>query len=221
MIGFKGKGHNRGAAMIETLFVFPVVMFLGFAIVHVGFIYQAKTNLEYAALMGARIAAVSDLSDPSSFVKIRNEIRERMKAFDPTENPVDSVDESSKVLIRIVRPNRQIFTDWGRAADSCPSGLCRIPNDNLLYRDASRKNNVSIQEANILKIEVSYKVDTKVPFMRELFKVDNAADMFLPEAEANPDFGTPGIWVTTDAVVRMQTDPAVSGATNTFFDGYP
>lgn len=211
---------SRGAAMVETILVFPVVMFLGFAIVHIGFIYQAKTNLEYAALMGARVASTLDLSDPASFDSVRDEIRERMKAFDPTDLPVSSVEERGKVSIQVLRPNRQIFTDWGRAADPCPSGLCYIPNDNLLYRSADRKTGVSIQEANILKIQVSYKVDTKVPFMRELLKVDGSEDIFLPEAESNPDFGTPGIWVTADAVVRMQTNPGVSASTQSFFDGF-
>ena len=206
--------------MIETLFVFPVVMFLGFAIVHVGFIYQAKSNLEYAALMGARMASTMNLSEEANFTAVRKEIRDRMQAFDPTDRALDDPLEMQKVSVTVIRPNRQIFTDHGRAADPCPSGLCTIPNDNLLYRNANRINGVSIQEANILKLEVSYRVDTRVPFMRDLLKVDNADDIFVPIVDGDPDFGTPGIWVTTSAVVRMQTDPAVSGATQLYFDGF-
>ena len=51
------RSYTKGAAMAETIIVFPVMMFIGMGIVHLGLIYQAKTNLEYASFMAARQAA--------------------------------------------------------------------------------------------------------------------------------------------------------------------
>ena len=55
------KKKVSGASIIETMLVFPIILFLGFGVVHLGLIFQAQSNLEYAALMAARVGASTSI----------------------------------------------------------------------------------------------------------------------------------------------------------------
>ncbi|MCG8314432.1 MAG: pilus assembly protein, partial [Pseudomonadales bacterium] len=83
--------------MAETIIVFPVMMLVGLGIVHLGLIYQAKSNLEYAAFMSARQSAStymgspSDDADPDGYGgldELRYTVRCRMSAYDPLPDGV-------------------------------------------------------------------------------------------------------------------------------------
>ena len=206
-------------------------MFLGFRILHLGLIYQAKANLEYAALMAARMASTSgfySLGNPSNdfFDSFQQEVRYRMLASDSLKNGalISDSAEMSKVSIMVVRPNKAIFQQFGEG--DCPDVECLIPNDNLLYRSTTTVVvdglNVNIQDANILQLSVSYKYNSGVPFMNQLFSVDSldSMDAFLPESEKNAVSGTPGMKITAVATVRMQTDAQIRTGIECFFAGY-
>lgn len=223
-----------GAAMIETIFVFPVIMFLGFGILHLGLIYQAKSNLEYAGLMAARMASTQGFYNVAgatgNFDNFRAEVRCRMVASDPLDegNACDTPIELARVGVRVVRPNINTFEVWG---DSCPGVNCLIYNDNLLFRDPTDMRTVTfpagpedltIQDANILQLEVTYNFDSGVPFLGRILSddptsvevgsmgVDRAGieltdEMgYLSEAERNAFRNTPGMRLRAVATVRMQ-----------------
>ena len=57
---FPSLRRSRGASMVETLIVFPVVIFLILSTIQLGMMYQAKETLGYAAFEGARIGAVNN-----------------------------------------------------------------------------------------------------------------------------------------------------------------
>ena len=229
------RSTTSGAAMIETIFVFPVVMFLGFAILHLGLIYQAKSNLEYAGLMAARMASTQGFYDVANgvgrFNDFKEEVRCRMQASDPLEDGVscDNPLELAKVGIRVIRPNIDTFEVWG---ESCLGVNCVIANDNLLYRSptdtrsvifSSVSEDINIQEANILQLEVTYNYDSGVPFLGRMFSDDPTATEvssigvdgkgveltdalgYLPESERNRATNTPGMKLRVVSTVRMQT----------------
>ena len=224
-----------GAAMIETIFVFPVVMFLGFAILHLGLIYQAKSNLEYAGLMAARMASTSGFynvtNGVSRFDEFREEVRCRMIASDPLDGLASCSDpeELAKVEVKVIRPSLTTFDAWG---SGCPGANCLIVNDNLLFRDPavtetvtfpSGDEEINIQDANILQLEVTYKFDSGVPFLGRMLSDDPTSTEvvsmgvnkegveltdemgFLDEGERNEFRGTPGMKLRAVATVRMQT----------------
>jgi hypothetical protein len=198
----------RGASMIETIVVFPFLMFTGMAIVHLGLLYQAKSNLDYAAFMGAKVASSIGFDSAEDRDKILIEIRYRMA-------PTDSIDaighsdgallgdiqfgvpDADKIRLTIVRPTRAIFSAYGEGG-GCGSGVgCFIPNDNLINEDTSTVNipgegDISIQDANILTLRVEYYVETGVPFMQPL-------NTLLSDRDPT------GAWVRSDATILMQT----------------
>jgi len=206
-----------GAAMIETIFVFPIVLFFLFAIVQLGFIFQSKSNLEYAALMAARIGASQSLN-AASFELMKLEVRQRMQASDKLKvgKNLTDADELSKVTLKVLRPNDDVFLSWSDGA--CPGVNCIIPNDNLLYRDPNELRGspgleLSIQDANLLQLEVSYRISTMVPFMRAI--LDEFASLTQDPSNPIPQpFG-----VTAITVVRMQSPATATDATKCYIDG--
>ena len=79
-----------------------------------------------------------------------------------------------------------------------------IPNDNLMYRSTVQRNGVNVQDANLLKIRVTYLYETKMPLTRYFF---------TPLMNANLTgvlFGGQSAGTTLDAGWRI---PLVSYAT--------
>jgi len=210
-------------------------MFLGFAILHLGLIYQAKSNLEYAGLMAARMASTQGFYNVTTgigrFNDFKEEVRCRMIASDPLDgtNTCDSPEELAKVEVKVLRPNINTFEVWG---DSCLGADCLIVNDNLLFRSPTDTRSVTfpsgpeeltIQDANILQLEVTYRFDSGVPFLGRMFSDDPTSvevistgvdgtgvelteEMgYLSESDRNVFTNTPGMKLRAVAIVRMQT----------------
>ncbi len=243
---------STGAAMIETIIVFPLLMFVGLGIVHLGLIYQAKSNLEYASFMAARQAAATSLgSSPddldndtyNGLDELKRTIRCRMVAFDPLPGGVvcqDAdlpLDELNKVQIQFIRPTLNAFISWGETAPgvACAGYVdgCQISNTNLLAQDPTDLvNGINIQTANIATISVRYLVDTGVPFMNTYFLGEIGADGDVSEnmEDLNPDVfvddpfnlqrNRPGVWITAESTMHMQTNPTISTVNLCAFGAY-
>lgn len=185
----------RGVAMAETLIVMPVLLLLGMGIIHLGLIYQAKSNLEYAALMAARVGATTCIN----IGRMQQEVRLRMQASDYSDSPLSNVDG---VTVEVLNPDVSVFSDFGgdaTAFPACDFGFAvdsEIPNDFLAQRPSTTggDSGISIQDANILRIRVSYEFDTHVPLMSAFYldgrDVDDVAS---------------GVELVAYATVRMQS----------------
>lgn len=185
---------QSGVSMIETVIIFPIVLMIALWIIHIGLVYQARANLEYAALMGARVGAVTNID----IGRMREEIARRLAPSQVGTVPVDAGD----IRITVLNPTNDMFIDCGVVPSNpsiCGPGIasCEIPNFGLQFRSTALDcDGVNIQDANILRISVSYDFNSRVPFMNvRLFASDGGA-------------GTPeGTSVTAVATVRMQTSP--------------
>ncbi|MCG8669812.1 MAG: pilus assembly protein [Pseudomonadales bacterium] len=204
MRSLKQRIRIKGVAVTETLIVIPVMLMLGMGIVHLGLIYQAKSNLEYAALMAARVGASSSID----ITEMRREVKRRMKASD-----IGSTDLSdlASVQIEVLSPDRTVFDDWGGPPTdpsvSCAGGYgggCEIPNDNLISRPSNQlggSSGLNIQDANLLRIRVTYTYDTLVPFM-QAFYLDGRNEEDVPS----------GVELVAYSTVRMQSPARLTDA---------
>lgn len=214
---YQPKRRQFGISIVESMLVFPVVILLGAGILHVALIAQGKSNLEYAALMAARIASSTpnfglDVNGQNLLV---NEVMKRMRASDQRNSEF-----SGLVDICILRPSNDAFIDHG--SNVLVPGSRAIPNANLpfLSRNLGGTSNLSVQDANILHLRVSYLYDTNVPFMNT-FQVGGGEGsvMIGHEPGREPGSGSNGIWIHSDAVVVMQTPALLNPTTERYIQG--
>ena len=89
------------------------------------------------------------------------------------------------VNITVVNPSQASFSDYGVSID----GKITIPNDNLMYRNASISNSSTsqqtIQDANLLKVHIGYCYELMVPFVNRIIWMMHR---FGPGATIPPGF---------------------------------
>ena len=190
------RSMQSGMSMIETLMVLPVMLLIGMGIVHLGLVYQTRANLEYAALMAARVGSVNGIDIAAMTQEA---------AFRMTPSHIGpGAPLVNDFKITVLNPTLAMFARCGELpvdTSNCrlPLARCEIPNFGLQYRVADTScAGFSIQDANILRIKVTYTFDSKVPFMNtRLFSGDN------PDNPANPLRS--GTDISAVATVRMQS----------------
>lgn len=201
-------GHGqRGAAMTEMVVVVPALLLLGLGAMQGALMYNAKNTVSYATFEAARKGAVNN----AQTADIRNELGVRIaplfggdgspeKAAKAIAQGMLEANDPGYTRIRILNPTEAAFTDFGVANED---GIVEIPNDHLRHRSRQVETSslVNIQDANLLKIEVTYGYRLNVPLMNRV--IPSVLQWADPE---NADFYATGrIPVTSVATVRMQS----------------
>lgn len=239
------RTRQSGQATIEYLYVLPILLLLFLASLQFIFIYEAKQTLNYATFVGTRAGALNH----GSMISIQDGIAAGLaplfahKIGAATELDAlklgrrtarDELANSKLARIEIVNPTISALGAF--------SGT--IPNDNLMYRETVTKGGMNVQDANLLKVRVTYCVRLVVPIIKNMVfafavappvtpaKIDStysggtiAAPELLksatPSNPANTLCNDPTnafpyrIPVTADAVIRMQTTFTDPGVWNT------
>lgn len=185
MVNGKSLKH-RGQAMVEFLIVTPVFILLIFGTVQVALIYSAKTTLNYATFQAARIGALNN----ATYTGIRKGLTRGLAPLFTTSNSsrgpevardiamgIDSgggsKDAANEVdgFVRIIRvsPSSSAFsTSFSGFGERNLDRVTYIPNSQLMYRDTRTRANVTIQDANLLKIRVQYCYELIVPMVSRM-----------------------------------------------------
>lgn len=227
----------RGQATVEFIIIFLVMIMLVFGIFQFTLIYRAKTTLNYAVFEAVRAGAVNNARRAAV-----NEAFSRGMA--PLYTHKDTVSEVDKARLKVlneisageqvcmerVNPIDQDFTEHQIENKYFPDGLVgnqAIPVDNLFYRSDKSSSGpgggsprISIQDATLLKIKVTYCYPLYVPFLNrvipEWFTGTDSTARFTgdPVTEAHdPGFGdfksncilNRQLPITASAVMRMQS----------------
>jgi hypothetical protein len=174
--GRNGGGARRGSgqAMVEFLILFPTLLLLILGAFQFALIYQAKQTLNYATFMAARQGALKNgrmtpikdalASGMTPLFNIKPELldtegllRARLIAAVEAFNPLNT-------RVEILSPTAAAYN--AHKADS-ESGT-EIPNDNLMYRPTTAKGAMSVQDANLLTIRVTYCTRLIVPIVNRV-----------------------------------------------------
>jgi hypothetical protein len=160
--------HHRGTAIVEAVIALPILLVVILGAIQFGLIYEAKATLNHASLQAARAGAVSN-AEPGAIR--RGLARGLAPLYSPDsslQGVVSTVAQLNAALmtdarVRILNPTRQAFTDFGEEA----AGIREIPNDRLHARSTATgaASGLNIQDANILKLEVTYGYELKVPLV--------------------------------------------------------
>lgn len=159
---------HGGVAIVETIIVLPIVLVVILGTIQFALIYQAKATLNHAALQAARAGAVEH-AHPEA---IR---RGLARGLVPLYSPPSSLagftatfarvyeDVLQNARIRILNPTLEAFADFSEEAN----GVREIPNDRLHARSTAvgARSGINIQDANLLRLEVTYGYELKVPLV--------------------------------------------------------
>ena len=165
---------QRGQSMTEFIIVLPVLVLIIFGAVQFGFIYSAKTTLNYATFQAARLGAVNNASYESLR---RGLVGGLAPLYTHSADPgaMDRANERAAAevddFIRITRisPLASHFAAAAFGEYDDEEKQWYIPNDNLMYRDPSRLvDGAAIQDANLLKIRVEYCYPLMVPLVSRM-----------------------------------------------------
>lgn len=204
-------GHRfpqAGASMTEFLIVAPVMLFLGLGTVQAGLIYHGKTILNYATFEAARTGATNH----AQVEPMRKELGTRLAPLqggDGEQNKAMAAIIKSRALINdplatrieIISPAAQSFEAWGVTnAD----GRTVIPNSHLRHQTHDRQGSteITLQDANLLKIKVTHGLDLKIPFVSGFLM----ETMMLIDPENIAFYSRGKFPLTSVATVRMQSE---------------
>jgi hypothetical protein len=199
--------RQLGAAIVEATIALPLLLVVILAVIQFGFVYQAKATLNHAALLAARAGAVANATPAS----IRHGLAQGLVPLTSPNASIRGVAESIARLegqlltdarVRILNPTREAFDDFAVEID----GVRELPNDRLHARDTrpGASGGLNIQDANLLRVEVTYGYELKVPlvsgFISRLLGVTRDGDAFEQQLLRRNRLP-----ITATATVRMQS----------------
>lgn len=234
----KQPGRQMGASMVEFMIVSPFLLFFGLGIMQMGLVYHAKSMLNYATFEAARTGAVTN----AQIDEMRKELGYRMapifggdgtmeKGLSAIARSAVAAQDLSTTKIVILNPTAYSFEQHGsQKTDEELGSVVAIPNSHLRSRnhDEVKTDGLNIQDANLLKIEVTYGYPLKIPILD--MEVPGAKlAMRLAMLKADPDnwmYYSRGLFpIKSTATVRMQseayqeqTDPVVVATFDSLFD---
>lgn len=204
------RRRMAGQSMIELLIVAPLVFFFILVTIQFVILYRIKATLDYAAFEAARAGAVNGANKSAMEEGLAKGLTPLfttgkslaaletgyLKAQLAVQNPLFT-------QLEVISPTRAA---WNDHKERQWNGRYALPNDNLSFRSTAIKaSGVNVQDANILKIKVTYHVPLVVPFVGLVLRGDSAlleAGMFEP-SPANRFTGR--LPIESHAVVRMQS----------------
>lgn len=203
--------------MVEAVIALPILLAVILGAIQFGLIYEAKATLNFAALQAARAGAVGN-AEPDA---IRGGLA---RGLAPLYSPESSVAGIAATIarvnaslvqdarIRILNPTREAFEDFGEEVE----GIREIPNDRLHARSTSvgALSGVNIQDANLLRVEITYGYELKVPLVnwfisRILLSARRVGNMDAFEQQLLRRGRLP---IVTTSTVRMQSPARMSDA---------
>lgn len=159
---------QRGQSLVETVIVIPVFGVFLLGLFQAVLFYHAKSIVDYAALQAARSGATHFAEKSAMQTGLARGLLP-LYAHKPTANEADQAYwkawgdvKAGAARIEVISPTKAAFNDWKVKQYD---GVEAIPNDSLPYRGSKRggSSGLTVQEANILKIRVTYRYPLIVP----------------------------------------------------------
>jgi len=216
--------------MAETVVIIFVTLLLLLGIIQFALIYNAKTTLTYAAFEAARAGALNYADRNAIEFALARGLAPLYTSIEPSDsmmNKVDSVKTARDTVLAEIKagnyacierlnPTSNAFNAHGITDPEGRFGKI-IPNDNLHYRSALTKGGVSIQDANLLKLRITYCYPMYVPIISNTIK---RLMGLMADPDPVPDWTAPTVGpfqtqcylddrfpIVAQGIARMQTPP--------------
>ncbi|MBM7131521.1 pilus assembly protein [Dyella mobilis] len=195
----------RGQSLIEFVVCIVVLGPLLLGLFQAILLYRAKTVLDYAALQAARkgatnFAQISAMCDglAGGLTPLYTHQASGSAVLTSFYTAKADVCTGNAATITIVSPTQVAFRDW---KETQYDGVSAIPNDSLPFRGSKvgANSGMTVQDANILKIAVTYKYPLIVPVIDRMI---GTFDVVRSAAEGHTVYS---LSLASQAIVRMQT----------------
>ncbi|MFK5915015.1 MAG: pilus assembly protein [Woeseiaceae bacterium] len=207
---------QSGQSMTEFLVVMPVMLLLILAAIQFVLIYQTKSTLNYATFEATRAGSLENASRKAVDYGFTRGFAPLFARFSTTRkeagddnyaNLANKVVIARKlarkevaeghVTIELINPTSQMFQAFDNNT---------IPNDHLSFR--LEENGINLQEANLLKLRITYCMKLIVPMVSSLITT---------VAGGNCDTTEHRFPIMSQAIIRMQS-PAIQCKASPCFD---
>ncbi len=211
------RKQQLGQSATEFVIIVPVLFTLIFGCIQFALIYQAKTALHYAVFNAVRIGATNGATLESvhrgfaigmaPFYTYDDEAFEVTTAVDRVQAHMDE----GLFIFERINPTAEAFIDFAEDVDP-ETGWSYIPNDSLMYRDATMgvSSRLNVQDANLLKVSVTYCYPLSFPFINVIIgtvvETTTALGVTCNNISENTWPFQPSIPITATSLVRMQSD---------------
>jgi uncharacterized membrane protein YgcG len=196
--------RQKGQSLVEAIVVIPVFGAVLLGIFQAVLFYRAKATVDYATFQAARRGA-------THFASKRAMCKGLAAGLTPlythdasngailagyTKAHLDACTRGNAATIDIISPTQAMFNAW---KEKQYDGQWAIPNDSLMYRGDAVKAGVTVQDANLLKIRVTYKFPLIVPLIDRMI---GTYDAVRSAAKGHTVYS---LTIESQATVRMQT----------------
>lgn len=195
-----GAVRQRGQSLVEALIVLPIFGVFLLGVFQAVLFYRAKALVDYATQEAARSGATAFAEIGAMRSGLARGLAPLYTHSADREAAVKAVAAArldigaGAARIEIISPTREAFDDWKvRQFD----GVEAIPNDSLAFRPTTpgRNSGLSVQDANLLKIRVTYDFPLIVPVI----------DLLLGESRLRPKGSIRVLPISASATLPMQT----------------
>ena len=173
---FQRRFYQRGVSLTETIIMLPILLVVGLGILQYALIYQAKSSLNYATFSAARAGAFDHANPEALRIGFAKGLA---PLYSPTPGEQGLLEAQRKVgedildgfvHFAIINPTTDAFSDFGEDLDldGQSDDLPSLDLHAASTRVGSRSG-VNIQDANLLKVHVTYGTRLIVPFVGPLF----------------------------------------------------
>lgn len=230
----KSKHHQGGSFIVESVWLWQVLVLLTLGMLQMVFLYKAKATLNTATLQVAREGSITHANKSKMLRKLAHGMAPlylkkdpnvlRLKArqvelFAALNLPVGAIGR-----IEIISPAAEVYKKFETKqfyldADGNEKNIKQMPNDNLSVRDPSVKAvkgggssiKINLQDANLLKIRTHWCYKLDVPFVNYILHKAYATGFgdknlhWLDCRALGLVTGSYYLPVTSGSIVRMQT----------------
>lgn len=211
--------RQQGQSLTEFVVAISGFGILLLSLLQIILFYRAKATVDYAALEAARAGALHGADMTSMQAGLARGLTPLYATATASPTAVGTFEAYGKALadirllkvgtITVISPTGSAYDDFKEAQYD---GTMALPNDSLNFRTSSAgsRSGLSVQDANILKIEVSYDYPMIVPLMDKFLAGFNVAKLDLKRTavERHTVYSIP---IVSSAMVRMQSPITVRG----------
>ena len=207
--------HTQGSVAIEFLIGGALVLLIILGLIQMLLLYQGAIQLQQATFEAARAGIVNN-GTKSSITK--GFIQNSLDIHGGGQNSLDLARSYQRALVavntplaqggagfqlRILNPTLEAFEDWGQIREDDKRYI------NNAWLDAKPdtvgiQSGVSIQDANILKIEITYGLPLYMPFIDRI--IGKALEELDPQRREYYRSTPVRLPIRSTAVMHMQSD---------------